>query len=190
MAISIRRAKASDLIAMQDTNLHCLPENYQIKYYLYHFANWPHLLHVAERQGYSGKDKQIVGYVLAKLDEESSTSKKNKKATIHGHITSLSVISSYRKLGLATKLMRQAQREMVEVYNAEYVSLHVRRSNKAAFHLYNVVLGYEIHETDKGYYADGEDAFAMRHYFHKKVEVDKLAEDLEKTEIKHDLDNK
>eukprot|EP00662_Eupelagonemidae_sp_cell21_P006300 gene6300-12526_t len=32
----IRRATLSDLISMQHCNLSCLPENYQMKYYLYH----------------------------------------------------------------------------------------------------------------------------------------------------------
>ena len=47
---------------MQNTNLWCLPENYQMKYYLYHILSWPQLLHVAE--DFDGK---IVGYVLAKM---------------------------------------------------------------------------------------------------------------------------
>ena len=46
--VCIRQATADDLIAMQTTNLWCLPENYQLKYYLYHFLTWPQLLHVAE----------------------------------------------------------------------------------------------------------------------------------------------
>jgi N-alpha-acetyltransferase 10/11 len=33
---------------MQTTNLWCLPENYQMKYYMYHYLSWPQLLHVAE----------------------------------------------------------------------------------------------------------------------------------------------
>lgn len=32
---------------------------------------------------------------------------------------------------------------MEEVYGCEYVSLHVRVSNKAAFHLYTNTLGYK-----------------------------------------------
>ena len=60
---------------------------------------------------------------------------------IHGHITSLSVLRSYRKLGLATKLMRCTLAAMQEVYDAEFVSLHVRVSNRAAFTLYHTVLG-------------------------------------------------
>lgn len=81
---------------------------------------------------------------------------------VHGHITSLSVARSHRKLGLASKLMEQAHTAMKEVFGAKYASLHVRVSNKAAIHLYTQVLGYKIHETDKGYYADGEDAYDCR----------------------------
>jgi peptide alpha-N-acetyltransferase len=44
---SIRQATADDLIAMQASNLWCLPENYQLKYYMYHLLAWPQLLHVA-----------------------------------------------------------------------------------------------------------------------------------------------
>ena len=53
-------------------------------------------------------------------------------------------------------------------YGAEYCSLHVRVSNRAAIGLYNGVLGYEIIETEKAYYADGEDAYDMRLYFNGK----------------------
>jgi len=38
----------------------------------------------------------------------------------------------------------------------------VRKSNKAAFHLYSVTLKYAIHEVEKHYYADGENAYSMR----------------------------
>ena len=64
--------------------------------------------------------------------------------------------------------MRRSQQEMQDVFEAEYVSLHVRKSNRAAFHLYSVTLRYEVHDVEKGYYADGEDAYDMRCYFRKK----------------------
>ena len=54
---------------------------------------------------------------------------------------------------------------MHEVFQAEYVSLHVRKSNKAAFHLYNNTLGYKINDVEAKYYADAEDAYDMRHTF-------------------------
>ncbi|KAI0529220.1 hypothetical protein KFK09_001767 [Dendrobium nobile] len=148
--VCIRQATMDDLLAMQACNLMCLPENYQMKYYFYHILSWPHLLFVAE--DYGGK---IVGYVLAKMEEESSE-------PCHGHITSLAVLRTHRKLGLATKLMNAAQNAMEGVFGAEYVSLHVRRSNRAAFNLYASTLGYKIHDLEAKYYADGEDAYDMR----------------------------
>lgn len=48
MALSIRQATVDDLLQMQTANLWCLPENYQMKYYLYHVLSWPQLLFVAE----------------------------------------------------------------------------------------------------------------------------------------------
>jgi Acetyltransferase (GNAT) family len=83
----------------------------------------------------------------------------------HGHITSLAVLRSHRKLGLATKLMRSAQGYMQEVFDAEYVSLHVRETNAGAKHLYGTTLGYTQFGVEKGYYADGENAIDMRKPF-------------------------
>ncbi|TYZ65136.1 hypothetical protein PybrP1_007452 [[Pythium] brassicae (nom. inval.)] len=128
--VSIRNATVEDLLQMQNANLWCLPENYQMKYYFYHITTWPQLLQVAE--DHNGK---IVGYVLAKMEEEASVP--------HGHITSLAVLRTHRKCGIATKLMKAAQRAMVESFHAEYVSLHVREGNTAAFHLYHKTLQYQ-----------------------------------------------
>jgi ribosomal protein S18 acetylase RimI-like enzyme len=68
--VCIRQATVVDLLAMQTTNLWCLPENYQMKYYFYHLLSWPQLLWVAE--DFDGK---IVGYVLAKMEEDESQPK-------------------------------------------------------------------------------------------------------------------
>ena len=51
---------------------------------------------------------------------------------------------------------------MVETYNAQYVSLHVRQSNIAALHLYKDTLGFDQEKIESKYYADGEDAYGMR----------------------------
>ncbi|KAJ4392860.1 N-terminal acetyltransferase A complex catalytic subunit ard1 [Didymella pomorum] len=80
----------------------------------------------------------------------------------HGHITSLSVMRTHRRLGLAEKLMRQSQRAMAETFDAKYVSLHVRMSNLAALHLYRETLGFSVDKIEAKYYADGEDAYSMR----------------------------
>ena len=80
----------------------------------------------------------------------------------HGHITSLSVMRTHRRLGLAEKLMRQSQRAMAETFQAHYVSLHVRVSNIAALHLYRDTLGFTVDKVEEKYYADGENAYSMR----------------------------
>jgi len=69
---------------------------------------------------------------------------------------------------------------MASIYKASYVSLHVRKSNKAAIALYRDTLGFEVAKVEKKYcksrchqrYAllngrvpvdgDGEDALSMR----------------------------
>ena len=191
----VRQAQVDDLFAIQNCNLHNLPENYQMKYYLYHALSWPQLSFVAE------DDKgRIVGYVLAKMEEDSteennsgtnskkeeteqqqqpeeessssttaaaaeSTDSEDKTSTatttttttttaaanknilddsnaIHGHITSLAVMRTYRRLGLAEKLMKLSQKAMANTFNADYVSLHVRKSNMAALSLYKDTLGF------------------------------------------------
>jgi hypothetical protein len=82
---------------------------------------------------------------------------------------------------------------MVESFGAEYVSLHVREGNVAAIHLYRKTLKYQyvlwcdgalwrgdslltgsvlcccrVYDIEKGYYADGEDAYDMRMPFTDK----------------------
>lgn len=114
-----------------------------------------------------------MGYVLAKMEEDPAD------GIQHGHITSLSVMRTHRRLGLAEKLMRQSrayalkalverrtndytEKAMFETYKAVYVSLHVRVSNIAALALYRDTLGFTVTGTETKYYADGEDAYSMR----------------------------
>ncbi|XP_076804798.1 N-alpha-acetyltransferase daf-31-like [Clavelina lepadiformis] len=156
--MNIRNAHPADLMNMQHCNLLCLPENYQMKYYFYHGLSWPQLSYVAE-----DAKGNIVGYVLAKMEEDPD------EAT-HGHITSLAVKRSHRRLGLARKLMDHASRAMVECFKAKYVSLHVRVSNRAALRLYAETLKFEQSEVEPKYYADGEDAYAMKRDLTKLLE--------------------
>jgi len=149
--MNIRRATVEDLPGMQACNLRNLPENYSMKYYLYHCATWPSISYVAEDRG------RIVGYILAKMEEETAENEPP-----HGHVTSISVLRSYRRLGIAKKLMLQSQEAMATIYRASHVSLHVRKSNRAALSLYRDTLGFEVRDIEKMYYADGEDAYAMR----------------------------
>ena len=65
--INIRAATPADLQNMQHCNLLCLPENYQLKYYMYHGLSWPQLSYIAEDE--SG---DLVGYVLAKMEDQEN----------------------------------------------------------------------------------------------------------------------
>eukprot|EP00842_Homolaphlyctis_polyrhiza_P002201 jgi/Hompol1/2982/HPOL_006276-RA len=123
--ITIRQATVHDILDMQHCNLNNLPENYGYKYYLYHLITWPQLSYVAIDDA-----GRMVGYVLAKMDEDATPDNQN------GHITSLSVMRNWRRLGIAERLMVLAQKSMVDTFKAKYVSLHVRKSNRAALQLY------------------------------------------------------
>ncbi|KAG6860687.1 hypothetical protein C0995_008600 [Termitomyces sp. Mi166 len=122
---------------------------------------WPQISYVAE--DHKGR---IVGYVLAKIEERNEDEKEPQP--VHGHVNSISVLRSYRRLGLAKKLMmlsrmshfhekeltltvRGVEQAMKEVYKANYVSLHVRKSNKAAIGLYRDTLGFEVAKVEKRY---------------------------------------
>ncbi|KAL4076130.1 acyl-CoA N-acyltransferase [Scleroderma citrinum] len=160
--MNIRQARVEDLAGMQACNLHNLPENYTMKYYLYHALTWPSLSYVAEDNG------RIVGYILAKMEEPEEHEGTEKHEQVpHGHVTSISVLRSYRRLGLAKKLMLQSQEAMSTIYRAAYVSLHVRKSNRAALSLYRDTLGFTVKSIEEKYYADGEDAYAMQLTFNQ-----------------------
>lgn len=190
MGVTIRPATVYDLQAIQNANLHNLPENYLAKYYMYHALSWPQASFVATTYdeieqfddelntndlpivdpkgdtAYIRKGEKIVGYVLAKMEDDPEAEDK----TPHGHITSLSVMRTYRRMGLAARLMRQALFALCESFNGQYVSLHVRKSNRAALHLYRDTLSFEVISIEKSYYQDGEDAYAMR----KELKLEEL----------------
>lgn len=211
MGVTIRRATIGDVQAMQNANLLNLPENYLLKYYMYHILLWPQASFVATTydvvegepangvafaedapadcgpdpkgdSAYIGKGEKIVGYVLGKMEDDPEAEDK----TPHGHITSLAVMRTYRRMGLAEKLMRQSLFAMCEVFKAKYVSLHVRKLNRAALHLYRDLLSFETTLIEKLYYQDNEDAYAMRLDlllatllpYHGHSETDDLALDL------------
>ncbi|ODV95776.1 hypothetical protein PACTADRAFT_75004 [Pachysolen tannophilus NRRL Y-2460] len=177
MGITIRQATIDDIQAMQNTNLQNLPENYTMKYYMYHLLSWPQGSFVActyddtvndedesdvvkyDCNYISRENEKIVGYVLGKMDDDPESQAKNPP---NGHVTSLSVMRTYRKMGIAEKLMRQCLYSLTENYKAEYVSLHVRKSNRAALHLYKDTLAFEVLSIEDKYYQDGEDAYYMK----------------------------
>ena len=181
MGITIRQATIEDVQAMQNANLHNLPENYQLKYYMYHILSWPQASFVATTSTIhsEGQEEKAVGYVLGKMEDDPEAEDK----TPHGHITSLSVMRTYRRMGIAEKLMRQSLYAMCQLFDAKYVSLHVRKSNRAALHLYRDSLQFEVQLIEKSYYQDGEDAYAMK----LELELEKLLPSLAQNGVEDDL---
>lgn len=50
-----------------------------------------------------------------------------------------------------TNLGAATEDAMATIYKASYVSLHVRKSNRAAIGLYRDTLGFTVHGVEKGY---------------------------------------
>ena len=144
----IRRATVDDVRNIRSCNVACTPnEAYQPNYFAHHIQSWPQLQYVAEDRT---KD-EIVGYILSRIVEEE-----------RAHITSLAVLPSHRNLGLATRLVRAAEHEMLTTFDVASVSLYLRKSNHPAFRLYSTTLDFEVHAEKKEFYLDGEGAFDMR----------------------------
>jgi hypothetical protein len=65
--------------------------------------------------------------------------------------------SWYRLVSFDTKLMlsrisiQYPEEAMASIYRASHVSLHVRKSNRAALALYRDTLGFTVKEIEKGY---------------------------------------
>ncbi|EAN79417.1 N-acetyltransferase subunit ARD1 [Trypanosoma equiperdum] len=152
--MQVRRATMEDMYQMQHCNLRCLPENYNLRYYLYHILSWPQLLYVQE-----DNNGNVVGYVLAKMEEEEHAEK------VFGHITSIAVLRTHRRLGIASRVMNAALHEMEHEYDANFCSLHVRKTNDAALHLYQNTLNFRCANVESKYYVDEEDAYHMKRFF-------------------------
>jgi len=84
-----------------------------------------------------------------------------KRVVYIGHINSLAVNSDFRRRGVAVTLMNVMHRQLVDTYDVDIVSLHVRASNRAALKLYESS-NYYCAEVLKGYYEDGESALLLR----------------------------
>ncbi|KAI9849595.1 MAG: hypothetical protein M1838_000105 [Thelocarpon superellum] len=160
---SLRPFHPLDLFKCNLTNLDSLTENYDIGFYLSYLARWPSLFTVVE-----GQRGEINAYIMGKL-ESSPAGYQHSQHYLpwHAHITALTVAPASRRLGLA-RLLTQSLERAGDQYNAWFVDLFVRESNKVATGMYRG-MGYSVFRRVVGYYSDdptgkasGEDAFDMR----------------------------
>ena len=142
----------NDIEAVQKINRACLPENYPRFFFLEIAEKFPEGFNVAEMD-----NGEIVAYEMTRIERGLSNfgygiSKK-------GHIISIAVLDSYRRLGIAENLMK-ASATALRLRDVKEVYLEVRESNQAAINLYQK-LGYHIHKVARQYYNDGESALIM-----------------------------
>ncbi len=91
-------------------------------------------------------DGRMIGFITAEnnLFENASW------------VTTVGVMPEYRNQGVGRSLMDMVEKRA----NRPVIKLCVRKSNTGAISLYDR-LGYQIRETRRRYYSDGEDAFVM-----------------------------
>ncbi|KAF8863730.1 acyl-CoA N-acyltransferase [Acephala macrosclerotiorum] len=182
---SLRPFHAIDVFKFNPTNLDPLTETYDLNFYLSYLARWPHLFTVA-----LSPSQSIDAYIMGKLESSPSyyiTSPHY--LPFHAHITALTVSPSSRRLGLARTLSSSLEQAGDE-YDAWFVDLFVRKSNRIAQALYKG-MGYQVFRVVKGYYsddpndpdADGEDAWDMRKRLRRDGEGKHVRSDGEKYEV-------
>jgi ribosomal-protein-alanine N-acetyltransferase len=96
---------------------------------------------VAERRG------EPVGFLVAVCE-----------GTV-GHIVTIDVLERYRRRGLGTRLLGEAERRMVAA-GVRTVELETATSNHAAIAFWTKH-GYRTRGVLRGYYSDGQDAYWM-----------------------------
>lgn len=145
---TIRRFTCDDLFRFNDVNLDWYTETYNLPFYLNYLARWPEYFLVAE-----GPGSRIMGYIMGKVEGEGDQ--------WHGHVTALTVAPEFRRQQLAGKLMDILEEITHKTYDAYFVDLFVRVSNKAAINMYRK-FGYDVYRQVLNYYSGEEDAFDMR----------------------------
>ncbi len=108
----------NDLFRFNNVNLDVLTETFNMPFYLQYMSKWPELFTVAT----SPHDDSIMGYMIGKSE--------GRGRLWHGHVSAVTVAPNYRRLGLARTLMEDLEDTSSSVYNAYFVDLFVRSSNR------------------------------------------------------------
>ena len=147
---SLRKWDLSDLWHFNRVNIDMWTETFSIPFYLHYSTNWPEINWTARNNS-----SEVIGYILG-------SAQPNRVDDMIAHVTAVSISSDYRRLGLATTLMRMLEYISSDCYKAKCVSLYVRPSNKAAQDLY-MKMGYKLYRKIFHYYDHmNEDGLDLR----------------------------
>ena len=145
---TLRPFTCDDLFTYNDVNTDVLTETFNLNFYLGYLATWPEYFSTA-----ASPNGTTMGYVMGKCE--------GRGANWHGHVTAVTVAPSYRRMGLAKKLMHELETISQEVHDGFFVDLFVRASNGNAITMYEN-LGYVSYRRVLDYYMGEEDALDMR----------------------------
>lgn len=145
---TIRPFTCDDLFVYNDVNTDVFTETFNLNFYLTYLAQWPEYFSAAESP--SGA---VAGYVMGKAE--------GKDRNWHGHVTAVTVAPSFRRMGLARRLMAELEEISENVHDGYFVDLFVRKSNSNAIAMYEG-MGYVTFRTVLDYYSGEEDALDMR----------------------------
>ncbi len=81
-------------------------------FYYHYYTRHPEYFKVAE-----APDGRVVGYVMGKAEGDGEL--------WHGHVTAVTVSPEYRRMGLATELMKYLEDVSEHVHNCYFVDLWV-----------------------------------------------------------------
>jgi len=153
----IRQCTTSDIERVMEINEVTLPENYPQFFYEQILEKYPECYLLAHEKG---NPSLVIGYIMWRIERGPSSF--GLEYVKKGHLVSLAVLQEYRRLGVASALLTQSMKRVMDYKVAEYV-LEVRVSNNGAIKLYEQLFGYEKIKIIGHYYRDGEDAFYMSH---------------------------
>lgn len=149
----LRKFRIDDLAQVTHINRVCLPENYSDYFFIDLHRRFPETFIVAK------EDEEIVGYIMCRI-ETGLAGLGFRGLVKKGHIVSVAVLSKHRRKGIGEALVVKAMEKML-LYKAKQCFLEVRVTNTSGVNLYKK-LGFDVARRIRSYYADGEDAYAMK----------------------------
>jgi len=141
---STRPFHMNDLFKFNNVNLDTLTETFNMSFYLTYMSRWPELFTVAESPHSNNQASYYANNVVTNPNYSTTTNTNGGGSIMgymigkcegrgrlwHGHVSAVTVAPLYRRLGLAKSLMDDLESTSNVVYNAYFVDLFVRASNR------------------------------------------------------------